>query len=64
LGGGILDVQAVRKLWSDHVDGSRNWAYSLWTILMFEAWRRRWAAGEARANIAHQPVLARMGRAQ
>src|SRR5262245_12229843 len=44
LGGGILDTHAVRQLWSDHVDGGRNWAYALWTILMFEAWRRRWAA--------------------
>ncbi len=44
LGGGFLDVAAVRKLWIEHVDGGRNWAYALWTILMFEAWRRRWAA--------------------
>jgi asparagine synthase (glutamine-hydrolysing) len=44
LGGGILDAYAVRQLWSDHVDGGRNWAYALWTILMFEAWHRRWAS--------------------
>lgn len=43
LGAGFLDVSAVRKLWSEHVDGGRNWSYALWTILMFEAWRRRWA---------------------
>ena len=43
LGGGYLDVKAVRRMWSDHVDGGRNWAYALWTVLMFEAWRRRWA---------------------
>jgi asparagine synthase (glutamine-hydrolysing) len=43
LGGGFLDVSAVRALWSEHLDGRRNWAYALWTILMFEAWRRRWA---------------------
>jgi asparagine synthase (glutamine-hydrolysing) len=43
LGGGLLDVVAVRQLWSDHLSGGRNWAYSLWTVLMFEAWRRRWA---------------------
>ena len=44
LGGGLLDVAAVRKLWMEHVGGQRNWAYGLWTILMYEAWRRRWAA--------------------
>jgi asparagine synthase (glutamine-hydrolysing) len=48
LGGGYLDITAVRRLWSDHVDGGRNWAYALWTILMFEAWRRRWAEGAVR----------------
>ncbi|MGZ5896851.1 MAG: asparagine synthase (glutamine-hydrolyzing) [Xanthobacteraceae bacterium] len=44
LGGSLLDAAAVRKLWSEHVDGDRDWAYALWTILMFEAWRRRWAS--------------------
>jgi asparagine synthase (glutamine-hydrolysing) len=44
LGGGILDVAAVRQLWSDHLGGHRNFAYALWTVLMFEAWRRRWAS--------------------
>jgi asparagine synthase (glutamine-hydrolysing) len=43
LGGGVLDVTAVRKLWLEHVDSGRNRAYALWTILMFESWRRRWA---------------------
>ena len=44
LGGGLLDVSAARRLWADHLTGRRNWAYALWTILMFEAWRRRWSA--------------------
>ena len=47
LGGGLLDVAGVRKLWAEHVGGRRNWAYALWTILMYEAWRRRWALGVA-----------------
>jgi asparagine synthase (glutamine-hydrolysing) len=42
LGGGLLDVDAVRQLWQQHTKGNRNWAYALWTILMFESWRRRW----------------------
>jgi asparagine synthase (glutamine-hydrolysing) len=43
LGGGLLDVAAVRQLWADHLGGRRNFAYALWTVLMFESWRRRWA---------------------
>ena len=45
LGGGFLDVDAVRLLWATHLQGRRNWAYALWTVMMFEAWRRRWANG-------------------
>ena len=44
LGGGLLDPAPVRTLWWEHVDGGRNRANALWTILMFEAWRRRWMA--------------------
>lgn len=43
LGAGCIDVSAARRLWMDHLTGRRNWAYALWTVLMFEAWRRRWA---------------------
>lgn len=46
-GGGYLNADAVRALWSEHLHGGRNWAYALWTILMFETWRRRWTGGGA-----------------
>jgi asparagine synthase (glutamine-hydrolysing) len=57
-GGGILDVVAVRKLWSEHADGRRNWAYALWTILMFEAWHRRWTASLSSGRNRSETVLA------
>ncbi len=50
LGGGLLDTAAVRRLWSEHVSERRNWAYALWTILMFEAWRRRWQGPRGWSN--------------
>ncbi len=27
----------------EHLAGTHNWQYPLWDILMFEAWRERWA---------------------
>jgi asparagine synthase (glutamine-hydrolysing) len=43
-GGGHLEVAAARRLWTEHLDQRRNWSYALWTLLMFESWRRCWAA--------------------
>jgi asparagine synthase (glutamine-hydrolysing) len=50
LGGGLLNVPAVHKLWAEHQSGAHNWAYALWTVLMFEGWRRRWTKGAAAAD--------------
>jgi asparagine synthase (glutamine-hydrolysing) len=43
LGAQFINVQKARELWSEHLSGRHNRAYALWNILMFEAWRRRWA---------------------
>lgn len=42
-GGGILDSIPVRQLWNAHLDRRRDVPHALWALLMFEAWRRRWA---------------------
>jgi asparagine synthase (glutamine-hydrolysing) len=39
---GVLDVEEVRKKWTEHKSGERNWEYLLWSALMFEAWHREW----------------------
>ncbi len=39
----LLDAEVVRRFWQEHLDGSRNWQYLLWDVLMLEAWRERWA---------------------
>ena len=39
----LLDHEVVRRFWQEHLDGSRNWQYLLWDVLMLEAWRERWA---------------------
>lgn len=52
LGGGLIDAAAVGKLWTEHLGGQRNWAYALWTVLMYEAWRRRWLANGTQPSTA------------
>lgn len=40
---GFLYPEPVRRKWSEHLSGRRNWQYWLWNVLMFQAWRERWA---------------------
>jgi asparagine synthase (glutamine-hydrolysing) len=40
---GLVRVEPVRRAWQEHLAGSRNWQYPLWTVLMLQAWRARWA---------------------
>jgi asparagine synthase (glutamine-hydrolysing) len=40
---GFVRSAPVRQAWEEHLAGTRNWQYPLWTILMLQAWRERWA---------------------
>lgn len=35
---GILNPNPIRARWKEHLSGRRNWQYSLWGVLMFQAW--------------------------
>lgn len=39
---GLLDPAPIRAMWQRHLSG-RNVQYALWNVLMYQAWRRRWA---------------------
>src|SRR5690606_36062179 len=40
---GFLDPGPIRKIWMEHQSGRRDATPRLWAILMFQAWRDRWA---------------------
>ncbi len=40
---GLVRAEPVRRAWQQHLDGTHNWQHPLWTVLMLQAWRERWA---------------------
>ncbi|MDR7420170.1 MAG: asparagine synthase (glutamine-hydrolyzing) [Armatimonadota bacterium] len=40
---GLIDPAPVRQVWQEHLRGRQDHAARLWTVLMLQAWRERWA---------------------
>jgi asparagine synthase (glutamine-hydrolysing) len=44
----VLDMEIVRRTWAEHLSGTRDHGFRLWTVLMLQAWLRRWRPGDVR----------------
>lgn len=42
---GYFRPEPIRRKWQEHLNGTRNWHYHLWSILQFQAWLERQPAG-------------------
>ena len=34
----LLEPEPIRRAWSEHLSGKRDWTSRLWNILMLQAW--------------------------
>lgn len=39
---GFFNPAPIKKCWSEHLSGRKDWRYKLWGVLMFQAWKERW----------------------
>jgi asparagine synthase (glutamine-hydrolysing) len=41
---GYFRPAPIQDMWRQHLSGQSSWHYRLWCVLMFQAWKRRWAS--------------------
>ena len=42
----FLETKYLRKLWSEHRKGLRNWSTELWAVMMFNLWFKNFAKSD------------------
>ncbi|MCU0574513.1 MAG: asparagine synthase (glutamine-hydrolyzing) [Syntrophobacteraceae bacterium] len=45
LGEGVFKVDTVERLKREHLSGQANHSHVLWSLMVFQAWRRKWLEG-------------------
>lgn len=48
---GYFDAAMVRRRWEDHLAGVRDSSFSIWAILMFQAWLQHWQSAAEPAQL-------------
>ena len=48
---GLLDYDAIDRLWAAHRAGRGDWAFQLWNVYNVSAWHDLWVAGRALAPL-------------
>lgn len=39
---GMFDERQVQKLWNDHISGTADYSFHLWSILVYQSWHHHW----------------------
>jgi len=48
---GFFHPAPIREKWAEHLEGSRNWQYHLWDVLMFQTWLDQNRAGSGQSMV-------------
>ncbi|MDX1741789.1 MAG: asparagine synthase-related protein, partial [Rhodothermales bacterium] len=44
---GIFNAETVQRLKDEHVTGAANHSHVLWSLIVYQAWQRRWYDGQS-----------------
>jgi asparagine synthase (glutamine-hydrolysing) len=54
---GFLRPEPIRAAWLEHLSGTRDRAWALWPVLMFQTWQERWLGAAGNEQFGRPPVI-------